>query len=174
MYNIEWPMFQSELTKLFGRPSKIARNNPWLKFIDLGNYASEIAHIRGLNTSRGYGFWGHELMQTELPLVFDTLIQRGLIGELTHFDGCWNVRPMSGGRALSVHSWGLALDFNAAQNPYGGRVSFSDEMIIAWASCGWESGAVWHTKDGMHFQIPWTKNWLDREVTPFTPKMEFD
>jgi hypothetical protein len=175
MYEVEWPMFQSELTQLFGRPSKVAGQNPWLKFIDLSYYVDALKTCRGLRTSRGVGFWGHELLQTELPRVFETLIARNLIIGLKTFDGCWNVRPMSGSsKSLSVHSWGLALDFNAAQNPYGGKITFSDEMIIAWADCGWESGAIWNTPDGMHFQLCWTKNWLERRQTPFTPKLDFE
>lgn len=176
MDNIKWPIFQSELSDLFGAPSKRAKNNPWLKFIDLSQYREYLRHVTGYweRTDDGrWGFSGHELLQLELPPVIETLIARNLIGELKTFDGCWNVRKMTSGRSYSVHSWGLALDFNAASNSYGSDWSFSDEFIKGWADHGWESGTLWRTPDGMHFQLPWTKDWRKRESGIYTPKMNF-
>lgn len=36
-------------------------------------------------------------------------------------DWCWNRRRVRGGRSWSMHSWGTAVDINAATNPYSYR-----------------------------------------------------
>jgi hypothetical protein len=173
MYDIDWPLFQSELVEVFGKPTK---NASWLKFIDLSTYRQYLTHVSGYweETDDGrWGFTGHELLDIELPPVLETLVSRDLIHEMKTFDGCFNIRKMTSGRSWSVHSWGLALDFNAASNPYGGEVSFSDEYLACWADNGWECGALWSTPDGMHTQCCWTKDWTQRPSGVYTPKMKF-
>jgi hypothetical protein len=96
------------------------------------------------------------------------ICDRGLADELHTYDGCFNIRRMKGGNSLSVHSWGLAVDFNAAENPYGGQVTFSDEFIRCFADAGFEAGALWRTPDGMHFQLCWTQDWQSSD-NPLAP-----
>jgi|WetSurMetagenome_2_1015567.scaffolds.fasta_scaffold02911_21 hypothetical protein len=173
MDDIKFPIFQSELTELFGRPNK---NASWLTFIDLTQYREYFRHVSGYwekSDDGKWGFTGHELLQLEFPSVIETLIARNLIGELKTFDGCFNIRKMTSGRSYSVHSWGLALDFNAADNSYGSDWSFSDEYYKAWADHGWECGSLWNTPDGMHCQLPWTADWRKRSSGIYTPKMNF-
>jgi hypothetical protein len=173
MNDIEFPIYQSELVDLFGKPNK---NAPWLKFIDLSQYKDQLSHVKGYweRTDDGrWGFTGHELLDIMLPPVIETLIDRDKIRELRTFDGCFNIRKMTSGVSWSVHSWGLAVDFNASSNPYGGDVSFSDAYLACWADNGWECGALWNTPDGMHCQIPWTQRWDERPSGVYTPKMNF-
>lgn len=90
-----------------------------------------------------------------LDTTFLVLKDLDLLGELKTYDGCWNVRPIRGTEAdprWSIHSFGLALDFNAATNPMGGPVAFSPRFLAAWKACGWTCGADFHRVDGMHFQ----------------------
>lgn len=44
------------------------------------------------------------------------LITAGLIGQLLTFDGCMEHRTTRGSNVPSLHSWGLATDWNAAHN----------------------------------------------------------
>ncbi len=94
-----------------------------------------------------------------LDITFTVLYTLGLAHELKTFDGCWNVRPIRGTEAdprWSIHSFGLALDFNASENPLGGPVAFSSRFLAAMKACGWTCGADFHRIDGMHFQ--WADN----------------
>jgi len=85
--------------------------------------------------------------------VLEELVQTGLIHELKTYDGCWNVRKKRGINAYSIHSWGLALDFNALLNPLGGPCHFSQAFLEVWRRHGWVCGADWSgRKDAMHFQ----------------------
>jgi hypothetical protein len=88
--------------------------------------------------------------------TFITLIEKGLFKELKTFDGCWNVRPIRGSKTgkWSTHSFGVALDLNAKENPLNGPINFSPEFLQVWRDTGWTCGADFKRKDGMHFQIP--------------------
>lgn len=94
-----------------------------------------------------------------LDMTFDVLYLLGLQDELKTFDGCLNVRPIRGTEESprwSIHSFGLAVDFNASTNPLGGPVSFSPRFLAAMKACGWTCGASFRRADGMHFQ--WADN----------------
>jgi len=85
-----------------------------------------------------------------------------LIKEIKTYDGCWNVRNKRGQSTLSVHAFGMAIDFNATHNPFKTTREqaiesvlkpFSKEFIKVSRSY-MDCGADWRTTpDGMHFQI---------------------
>lgn len=97
-----------------------------------------------------------------LDETFKALISSGLYKEISTYDGCFNPRFIRGSKTkLSIHSWGLAIDFNAAHNPLGhtkemaiakGLTPFTDEFIAVWRNMGWTCGADFKRKDLMHFE----------------------
>jgi len=155
------PIFQRELTAKYGYPKERAG---YLTTIDLREFAAYLGHVRDF-TGKPWSckIYGHEVMAEPLKRAFGLLCSRGLAGELRSYDGCFNIRKMVYGRSYSVHSWGMAVDLNAAQNPYGGPVRFSDEFILCFAEAGFEAGALWNTPDGMHFQLPWIRDWRESD-----------
>lgn len=158
--DVEFPIFQNQLYDLFGEPNPGQFASDYLRSLDFTEFAGPFAHVLDYEGNN----WGHKIyacyiMEDPLRNAFRLIVQRGLASELKTYDGCWNIRHMKGGGALSVHSWGLAVDFNAVENPFGGPVNFSDEFIRCFADSGFESGSLWRTKDGMHFQICWTQDW---------------
>lgn len=153
------PIFQRDLAARYGYPKN---NAPYLKIIDLRAFAGALGHVRDFLGNPWFcRIWGHEALDSPLNFAFRLLVARNLAGELRTYDGCFNIRKMTSGQSYSVHSWGLAVDFNARQNPYGGEVTFSDDFIMCFAEAGFESGALWSTPDGMHFQLPWTRDWRE-------------
>jgi len=94
-------------------------------------------------------------MHRPLNLALTNLINRGLANELRTFDGCWNIRLVRGGAQLSAHSYGLAIDINAAENPLGGPVTLSQEFLQCFADVGFDLGAHFHRIDGMHQSFCW-------------------
>jgi hypothetical protein len=162
------PIFQKDLVAKFGYPREEA---DYLKLIDLREFSASLGHVLDFEGNRWTcRIYGHEALEQPLHQAFDLLCARGLAGELKTYDGCFCIRKMRGGNSYSVHSWGLAVDFNAAQNPFGGEVTFSDEFISCFAEAGFESGSLWSTKDGMHYQICWTRNWRDSD-NPLRPML---
>lgn len=88
-----------------------------------------------------------------LEKAFRNLIAAGLVSELKTWDGCFNIRKKKGGSSPSLHSWGLAIDVNAAWNGYNKPVTMSAAFANCFKAAGFDWGGDWSTKDGMHFQL---------------------
>lgn len=99
----------------------------------------------------------HKNLANELRTVFKALQAKNLLKEIETFDGCFMPRYIRGYEAqkiMSIHCWGLAVDFNAATNGLGKPVTFSQEFLQVWRDCGWTCGADFKRLDGMHFEKP--------------------
>lgn len=81
------------------------------------------------------------------------LIQRGYVKELKTWDGCFNIRRKKGNSSPSLHSWGIAIDVNAAWNGWNKPTTLSDGFVKCFTDAGFDWGGYWKTKDGMHFQL---------------------
>lgn len=88
-----------------------------------------------------------------LKLAFEALIKTGCVKELKTWDGCFNIRPKKTGRSPSLHSWGVAVDVNAAWNGYGKKPVLSTTFVHCFTDNGFDWGGLWTTPDGMHFQL---------------------
>lgn len=93
--------------------------------------------------------------QIVAPLIqaFTNLIDRKLVNELKTWDGCFNVRRKRGLKSMSLHSWGVAIDVNAAWNGLGKEPTLSKEFVQCFIDAGFDWGGTWTRKDGMHFQL---------------------
>jgi hypothetical protein len=103
--------------------------------------------------------WINKEVIAPFEAVMRELVDTGLIRELKTYDGCWVVRNMRGTSVPSMHSWGVALDFNAKLNPlgvaWGSRAGmFSSAFLAVWRKHGWTCGADWKVPrgDAMHFE----------------------
>jgi hypothetical protein len=75
------------------------------------------------------------------------------------FGGCLNQRKMRGGRARSMHSWGIAIDFDPEHNQLRwGRdrarlaSAACQEFLDIWEQNGWISLGRERNFDWMHVQ----------------------
>lgn len=89
------------------------------------------------------------LLEKAFILVHD----RGLGDEIRTWDGCFNIRRKRAGSTMSLHSWGLAVDLNAAWNRFGKPPTMPAELVKAFEDAGFTWGGRWTKPDGMHFQI---------------------
>jgi len=92
-------------------------------------------------------------MVKPLTEAFMNLIGRNCIAELKTFDGCFNIRKQRGATSQSLHSWGVAIDVNAAWNGLGVKPVLSAEFVKCFADAGFDWGGNWKRLDGMHFQL---------------------
>ncbi len=96
-----------------------------------------------------------------VPLLtaLHSLSNIGKAGELHTFDGCFNIRMVRGSNDhFSAHSYGLALDIDAATNPMGPvlHTTRSHEFVKCFTDQGFDWGGGWHgRKDPMHFSWCW-------------------
>lgn len=88
-----------------------------------------------------------------LEKAFKNVIDRGLAVQVKTWDGCFNIRKKRGATSMSLHSWGLAIDFNAAWNGFGKTPTMSPELVKCFTDAGLDWGGKWSRPDGMHFQI---------------------
>ena len=95
----------------------------------------------------------NKLMIAPLEKAFRNLIEFGLAGELETWNGCFNIRKQRGANSMSIHSWGLAIDVNAATNGLGKEPTMSPAFVKCFTDAGFDWGGVWQRKDGMHFQL---------------------
>lgn len=92
-------------------------------------------------------------MLKPLEKAFRNVIDRGLIDELRTWDGCFNIRKKRGATSPSLHSWGVAIDINAAWNGFGKTPTMSADLVECFTDAGFDWGGVWSKPDGMHFQL---------------------
>jgi hypothetical protein len=88
-----------------------------------------------------------------LSNAFKNLIKSEYVKELKTYDGCWNIRKKRGLTSMSLHSWGIAIDFNATENGLNQIPKLSAGFVKCFTDAGFDWGGTWKRKDGMHFQL---------------------
>lgn len=92
-------------------------------------------------------------MVKPLEQALRNLIITGYIKELKTWDGCFNIRNKRGDSSPSLHSWGVAIDLNAAWNRFGSKPTLSPGFVKCFTDAGFDWGGLWSKPDGMHFQL---------------------
>lgn len=99
----------------------------------------------------------HRVIFPQLREALTEIKRRGL-GHLIHrrqYSGCYSPRFINSnpnGR-LSHHSWGMAIDINAQENPYGTRPNLDYRIVDVFEDrWGFTWGGHWIVPDGMHFE----------------------
>ena len=129
----------------------VARNIVTIKApfaLPLGNRVEKTGRIRC-----------HRLVAERILAALEELQDERLSGLIHTFDGCFVPRHVGwdARRPLSRHAWGMALDLNAAEFPYG-SVKQQDKRLVAIFArqgflCGRKGGGLWQrTVDPMHFE----------------------
>lgn len=163
-YGIDFPIMQNECMDIFGEPDEGGPfTAAYVRFCDLSEFQPQLAHVKGLHSEAGFGFYCNYVMIKAVQQALREICGQGLAHELISFDGCHCVRAMkSNSSTLSMHSYALAIDWNAAQNPftYGPLVStWSKAFIACWQRAGFEWGGSWSScHDAMHWQFALTRS----------------
>ena len=92
-------------------------------------------------------------MVEPLGKAFANLIKTGYVNELKTWDGCFNIRQKRGAVTKSLHSWGVAIDVNAAWNGMGKEPKLSQGFVKCFKEAGFDWGGDWDYPDSMHFQL---------------------
>jgi hypothetical protein len=91
-----------------------------------------------------------------LQEVFAGVVAAGLATEIHTFDGCFcpRFKRRTQRQAPSVHSWGAALDLNAATNRQGTKGDMHPGLVAIFRKHGFKWGGDWSgaSRDPMHFQ----------------------
>jgi hypothetical protein len=99
----------------------------------------------------------HRAMVPQLMEALREVNEAGLYGHFRReqFAGCFMPRHIlwNPSRGLSMHAWGLAIDFNSVDNAFGKRPVMDPRIVDIFERWGFEWGGHWSTPDGMHFQL---------------------
>jgi len=82
-----------------------------------------------------------------------SIVFNKLENQIKSWDGCFNIRKKRGNSTPSLHSWGVAIDINAAWNQFGQPPTMSKELVQCFKDAGFDWGGDWSKPDGMHFQL---------------------
>ena len=118
------------------------------------------------------GFLRRHIVTRRVPLLGDVTCHRRMIsslrsamGELrgrglghlvdpSDYAGCYAPRRIQPSGTLSLHAWGLAVDLNAASNPFGGESNQDPRLVRAMERQGFSWGGDFPTvPDPMHFEF---------------------
>ncbi|MBO9617342.1 MAG: M15 family metallopeptidase [Dyadobacter sp.] len=141
---------QAQLIAKFGNPeiNRLPFENKWMKVWIVP------ADIRKAIPAMPQKIYLNKLIEAPLDKTLRRLIALGLHEEIKTWDGCFNIRKKRGSGGISAHAFGIAVDLNAATNPFRGSVTWSAQFLKVWRDIGWICGADWSaaSRDGMHFQ----------------------
>ena len=108
--------------------------------------------IPGMGTTRC-----HRVMAPQLTAALRDVAAAGLYDHLQprQFGGCFAPRHIlfDPRRGLSMHAWGLAIDFNVRDNGYGATPRMDRRIVEIFEAWGFAWGGHWRTPDGMHFEL---------------------
>jgi len=68
------------------------------------------------------------------------------------YAGCFSPRLTGPGGMVSRHAWGLAVDVNAAANPFGAASRQDPRLVEVFQRHGFAWGGNWPRPDAMHFE----------------------
>ncbi len=137
---------QDILTQRYGKPTAATFEGKWMEVWkikqDFDWFPKKTLYL-------------HKDFKTKLMLAFSTLEQAGFYKEIKTCEGAFNIRLVRGSKSVySIHSWGCAIDMNAADNPLASAGKWSAGFIQTMESCGVFCGQNWiGRKDPMHFAL---------------------
>jgi len=98
----------------------------------------------------------HRLMFHQLHGALQEIVARGLASKIHSYDGCYVPRFIERNptNSISLHTWGIAIDINAAENPLNGASHQDPQVVAIFKKWGFVWGGDWSSpRDPMHFQL---------------------
>ncbi len=99
----------------------------------------------------------HRIMFNQLSGALGEIQEVGLASEIRPGDyaGCYVPRFIDRDprRGLSMHAFGLAVDFNTSTNALGTRGDMHPDVVAIFQKWGFAWGGAWSRPDPMHFEL---------------------
>jgi hypothetical protein len=97
----------------------------------------------------------HRLMLPQLRGALQDVVNAGLSSSLHTYDGCYVPRFIERNptHAISLHTWGIAIDMDAATNYRGIKGTMDPRVVTIFKRWGFRWGGDWTYTDPMHFEI---------------------
>jgi hypothetical protein len=97
----------------------------------------------------------HRLMVPQLRGALQEVVDAGLASTLRTYDGCYVPRFIERNpeNSISLHTWGIAIDMDAATNYRGIRGTMDQRVADIFKRWGFRWGGDWKYTDSMHFEL---------------------
>lgn len=97
----------------------------------------------------------HRLMIPQLRAALREVQAAGLASSLHTYNGCYVPRfiERDPSHAISLHTWGIAIDLDAATNYRGIRGTMDPRVVQIFKKWGFRWGGDWSYSDPMHFEL---------------------
>lgn len=97
----------------------------------------------------------HRLMIPQLRGALADVQAAGLASSLHSYDGCYVPRfiERNPDHAISLHTWGIAIDMDASTNYRGIRGTMDPKVVEIFKRWGFRWGGDWSYTDPMHFEL---------------------
>jgi hypothetical protein len=142
----------------YGDPNLLETQNKWfVTWTVPADIQAALSHVR-FSAAGTIGFpkriFVNKDLKDKLEAALRNVITAGLAKELKTWDGCFMIRKKMTNSSMSLHSWAIAIDLNAAENGLGKTPKLSAKFVKCFTIEGLEWGGNWTSiKDGMHFQL---------------------
>jgi hypothetical protein len=129
------------------------------KYFADGTIAPDAAWVRANIVSARVPIFGrvtcHRLMIPQLRGALQAVADAGLASSLRTYNGCYVPRfiERDPSHAISLHTWGIAIDFDAATNYRGIKGTMDPRVVSIFKRWGFRWGGDWTYTDPMHFEI---------------------
>jgi hypothetical protein len=95
----------------------------------------------------------HKVMLPQLEAALREVRERGLADKVYQTAGCYYPRFIANTTALSLHSFGIAIDINSLQNGRGSVGQMDRTVVEIFKKWGFAWGGDWGYTDPMHFEV---------------------
>lgn len=97
----------------------------------------------------------HRLMIPQLRGALEDVVEAGLASKIHTYNGCYVPRfiERDPSHAVSLHTWGIAIDLDSASNGRGSRGTMDPQVVQIFKSWGFRWGGDWTWTDPMHFEL---------------------
>jgi hypothetical protein len=97
----------------------------------------------------------HRLMLPQLRGALNDVVAAGLASTLHTYDGCYVPKYIerSPTHAISLHTWGIAIDLDASTNYRGIKGTMDPKVVEIFKRWGFRWGGDWSWTDPMHFEL---------------------
>jgi len=155
----KWPK-QRDVAEFFG---KDPRKAPMARVVPPFQMYADYARKKNHKVS---GFECHALVKDSIDRILAKTLAHYGADEIRRlnldiFSGCRVVRRITGGSGWSMHSWGIAIDIDAANNEFrdswkSGKMDGPEyaAFVQFWYDEGWINLGKERNYDPMHFQAP--------------------
>lgn len=97
----------------------------------------------------------HRLMFRQLRGALSDVVKAGLASTIHTYNGCYVPRfiERDPSHAVSLHTWGIAIDLDSASNGRGSRGTMDPRVVQIFKRWGFRWGGDWSWTDPMHFEL---------------------